>query len=305
MYANLALASNWFDYKTTKPQELVKEMLSLGFNFLELQYRMSEDYWDKLKPLLKKEEIAVVSLHYPFPASSGVKKTELLLNSPDEDERKLALKYALHSLEIADEVGANAVVLHLGEASLETDYQKVYELYNQGLKESSQYREVIATIQKERKEKRQPYLDRVLLSLDKLAFLADKYCLKIALENRYHLNEVPDTDEFKTIFNEFAGGPVVYWHDTGHAHHWEELGFVSPYSYLKAFSSQMFGIHLHDAKGREDHLAPGQGEIDFSRVKDFLKPGIIRVLEISPGVSLKDAQAGLEFLEKIGIASSF
>lgn len=266
---------------------------------------MSEAYWDKLRPLLKKEAITVVSVHHPFPALREVKKTELLLNSADEDERKLALKYAFQSVEIADEVGAKAVVVHLGEVPLNVEYQQVYHLYDQGLKETSRYKEIVTAIQRERKEKRKPYLDWALLSLDKLASIADKYGLKIALENRYHLNEVPDIDEFKLILEEFADGPIVYWHDTGHAHHWEELGFTSSRSYLEAFGKQMFGIHLHDAKGREDHLAPGQGKIDFYKVKDFLKPETVRVLEIHPGVSLKDARAGLEFLEKLGLAEVF
>ncbi len=295
---DLALASDWFDYKKTSPQELAKTVLSLGFTALELQYRMPEDYWVKLKPFLKKEEIAIVSLHQPFPASSEI-KTELLLNSADEDERKLALKYAFQSLEIADEVGAKAVVFHLGEIPLKADYQKVYQLYEQELEETSQYEEIRAAIQEERKEKCQPYLDWALLSLDKLAHIADKYGVQVALENRYHLNEVPDIEEFKLFFKEFAGAPVVYWHDTGHAHHWEQLGFAAPFSYLKTFHDQMFGIHLHDAKGREDHLAPGQGEIDFPKVKGFLKPETIKVLEIHPAVSRGDAQAGLDFLKQV------
>jgi sugar phosphate isomerase/epimerase len=43
----------------------------------------------------------------------------------------------------------------------------------------------------------------------------------------------------------------------------------------------MVGIHLHDVRGLEDHLAPGQGEADLKEVISMLKTHHIKILEIN------------------------
>jgi sugar phosphate isomerase/epimerase len=50
----------------------------------------------------------------------------------------------------------------------------------------------------------------------------------------------------------------------------------------------MIGIHLHDIKGLDDHFAPGQGEMKFEKITPFLKPDIVRIIEVHSKVKRKE-----------------
>ena len=51
--------------------------------------------------------------------------------------------------------------------------------------------------------------------------------MKLGVENREALEEIPIDSDFRTFFREFASPTVGYWHDTGHAQIKENLGFVN------------------------------------------------------------------------------
>ena len=88
-----------------------------------------------------------------------------------------------------------------------------------------------------------------------------------------------------------------YWHDTGHAHLTEKLTFVPPGYLLEKYANRLAGIHFHDAVGRQDHLPPGTGEIDFTALKPHLKPTIPLVLELKPATPNPDIKKGLDFMK--------
>ncbi len=136
-----------------------------------------------------------------------------------------------------------------------------------------------------------------MLSLDRLIPLAEKQGVVLGLENRVHYHELPGCDDFEQLFSEFAGGPVGYWHDTGHAHIAEVLTLDPLEPHLEKHSENLVGLHFHDALGLEDHRAPGKGEIDFSTLKPFLKPEIPTVVELKPGTLGPDIKKGLAFMK--------
>ena len=41
--------------------------------------------------------------------------------------------------------------------------------------------------------------------------------------------------------------------------------------YLERYQQNLLGLHLHDIKGTQDHLAPGTGDFDFSVLKPYIK----------------------------------
>ncbi len=104
----------------------------------------------------------------------------------------------------------------------------------------------------------------------------------LGIENRFHFHEIPDFEEIGLILKTFQGAYIRYWHDVGHARVQENLGIIGHNDLLEAYSEKIIGIHLHDVRGLKDHLAPGQGEIDYEEIKPFLKPPLLRSWSLMP-----------------------
>jgi sugar phosphate isomerase/epimerase len=111
---------------------------------------------------------------------------------------------------------------------------------------------------------------------------------------------LPGIKELEVLLQTFKGAPIGYWHDTGHAHANETLTLLPPYALLNKFSHRLVGIHLHDAIGLEDHLAPGKGEIEFDRLKPYIKSDTVLVMELKPGTPDREVVEGIEFLNRLG-----
>lgn len=147
-------------------------------------------------------------------------------------------------------------------------------------------------------EKLKPaYLDSLLFSLDRLVRVAEKQGVTLGLENRAHYHELPGSDDFRWLLAEFSGGPVGYWHDTGHAHLAEKLTIVPPGFLLEKYAPELVGVHFHDAVGLKDHLPPGTGEIDFDTTRAYLQPETPVVIELKPGTDNNDIQKALVFMK--------
>ena len=64
--------------------------------------------------------------------------------------------------------------------------------------------------------------------LKKLLPAAEAQGIKLGIENRQALEELPFESDFQFLFRELASPNLVYWHDTGHAQIKENLGFIQP-----------------------------------------------------------------------------
>lgn len=92
-----------------------------------------------------------------------------------------------------------------------------------------------------------------------------------------------------------------YWHDTGHAHAHAVLGLNPPGELLQRYGQNLIGIHIHDAVGLNDHLAPGLGEIDFNAIKVYLKQDTLKVLELKSGTTDADILQGIRYVGESGL----
>lgn len=299
----LAVSTSWVSAKAHSAREIVEAVLSLEAPGVELDYRLGAQTYRELRGLLKKAGLVVVSVHNFFPIPDLAKEPSgdaFLFTSDDERERELALRYTRKTLEHAADLEARAVVLHLGEVPVRQRVDRLYELYERGELEGAEGRRAREELVEERARLAPRYLDRVLLALDRLLSLAERLGVVVGIENRYHYHEIPSLEEIGIILREFRGAPLGYWHDTGHAHHWEVMGWASQRDFLEAYKENLVGLHLHDARGREDHLAPGTGEVDFKQVAGCLKEGLLRVVEVHPKADLPSLKEGLALLQDLG-----
>ncbi|MEW5761907.1 MAG: TIM barrel protein [Bacillota bacterium] len=298
----IAVSTSWFTRGAYTPEGVVRGLLELGADGVELDFRLGPEEFTALRRLVRQAGIPVTSLHNFCPVPDLAKKAEdpFLFTAADERERELALRYTLGTLERAAEVEAAAVVLHLGEvpgcASLADE---LYARHAAGAPDG-EMEELRRQLAAARAVEGPKCLDRALLALDRVAGRAEKLGLKIGIENRYHFHEVPSPEEMDRILREFAGAPLGVWYDTGHAHHWEVMGWAAPGELLDRFAPSLVGVHLHDARGREDHRSPGMGEIDFAAVAAHLGPEILRVAEAHGKEDLATYREGLAHLRRLG-----
>jgi len=297
----LGISTCWWDTSFIRADEIVSEILDLGFQGVELEYRISSPLYQEMRPYLNKE-LRVLSIHnfFPKPEIHPTAKGSgdfFLLSSTDKDERSTAVKYTLRTIEYANDLEAQAVILHLGHVDMSNPVEGFRELHRGGKIDQSEGQAFLKEQTQIRQTKHQNNLDAVLFSLEKLNQEAEHKGIFLGIENRYHFHEIPNYQEIGIILREFEGGKVRYWHDVGHAAVQEQLGISRQKDLLDAYSGKMIGIHFHDAKGLDDHFSPGQGEIDYGQITPFLKQNLIKVLEIHPKVEREDLLEGVQFIK--------
>lgn len=301
----LGISTCWWDNKSLRGDEIVSDILELGLEGVELEYRLTHRIYQQMRPQLN-EALTVLSVHnfFPKPEDSPGQKGSgdlFLLSSTDGNERAMAVKYSVRTIEHAQDLGARAVVLHLGHVDMPNPTERFVELYRGGKVDQREGLALINEQRRIRKAKHRGNLDAVLLSLERLNRVAEDKGIVLGIENRYHFYEIPDFEEMGTILKEFEGGKVRYWHDVGHARVQENLGILRQKDLLEAYSETMVGIHLHDVRGLVDHLPPGQGEIDYGEVRPFMKSPLIKILEIHSTVQKPAVLQGIRFMKAGGI----
>jgi sugar phosphate isomerase/epimerase len=299
----LALSTSWISTKIDDAQVLLQTLERLPISGIELEYRISEATFQQMRSLLQNSRLKVVSVHNFFPkpeVKPGARANGdfFMLSSLDPDERRCAVELTRKTIEHAAEFGARTVVLHCGRVEMKREIVRLYKYYNSHRMRSKRAQDFISRKQLERDRLKPPHMESLLLSLESLSKDAEKHGILLGLENRFHYDELPTLDDFEWIFSRLNGSPIGYWHDTGHAHVNEQLTIVPAGSLLRNYADKLIGVHLHDAIGLEDHLAPGTGEIDFKPLKSCLKPDTLKVAELKPQTPEVEVLQGVRFIQE-------
>lgn len=304
----IALSTSWKSNGIPNGEALVEAFEPFDLNGIELEYRITDKIYDQMKAPLKHSGLEVISIHnfFPFPSDSPFLNGGgdlFRLSDPDKEERRRAILGTIKTIEHANDLESSVVILHCGYVDMKPELDKLYHYFDSGEIESDEAQAFIKHKRRDLDRHKSKYLDSLLFSLDKLVRVAEKQNVWLGLENRYYYHELPGPGDFEDLLSEFEGGPVGYWHDMGHAHALEVLTLISPNELLAHYSEKLIGIHLHDARGLKDHLAPGTGEIDFESIKPYLKPDTKLVIELKPGTPDADVTQGIRFLQEKGIGA--
>jgi sugar phosphate isomerase/epimerase len=124
----------------------------------------------------------------------------------------------------------------------------------------------------------------------------------VCVENRYHYYQIPLPNEVLELKRQIPSPRLCYWHDLGHAHTLEVLGFLPHIENLRLLKDHLYGMHIHDSAFTSDHKAPGTGEIDFAAVLAEVPSAVLKVLELGPSATRQEILGGLALLEALGVS---
>lgn len=306
----ISLSTNWNVSRHEKGEALVDEILSLGFDALELGYNMTEELAAGVRRRVAEGRVAVDSVHAycPVPVGAPHGYPELyLLASLDDDERAMASVLLGRALTFAESMGARAVVLHAGRISLRSWFGG--DLYTPALvdvldeeasADAPRYRKLLAKALRRRASRVRKYYDGFCLSLDTLLPRFEKAGVTLCLENLPSVEAFPDEREMLMLKRRFPASALAYWHDMGHGQVRENLGWIRHADTARDLLSVTRGIHIHDALPLvNDHLPPGKGMIDFSAFRFYAADEVIKVFEPAPKVPAADLQTALGLIRSV------
>ena len=296
--ADLAISTMWNFRKAHSGEELIDQLRALGFERVELNYQVRTEWLSGIRRRIDEGAIAVSSVHNVFPKTldNQFNTDSVMLGYEDEGLRQQAVELAKGSVEWACVLGAGAVVFHPTEVPLDP---RAYDIPLKKLiaahqQDTAEYRELHERMLAARQA--QPYLDRMMKSIDELANYVVKFNLpvKLGMENRAMCQQCPIFSEFDLIADRFAGGPVGIWLDTGHAIMMTEMGLQQlPLS--KKTADMIVGMHIHDAVDALDHYAPCTlpGDV-LAPYREYILNSPIKVLELSGRLSAEEIVTGTE-----------
>lgn len=286
------------------PGEKIIEIYSdLGITQMELNFTLTPKQVSDITKAAPKLGINIISLHN-FVPEPPEKERGIMLSDIDQYLRRRAVEQTKETIMLSSDIGARAVVVHIGQPrgwAFETDQNELRESIRDKVDS-----EIISRKRQELIDKRKGlpgvYLDSMLRSLDEILPLSDDLNITLGIENRYYYGQFPNFEEHGILFQEFSGSKLGYWHDCGHAHQIEYCGLGSSIDPLEAFKGLLVGVHLHDTKLWTDHGLPNsEGDINFSYLKPYLGPDTILNLEPRKGSDPKFIPAALEHLRASGI----
>jgi len=282
---------------------MLREIRAAGFACAELSHGVRLSLMPGVLEAVDAGEIRISSLHNFCPLPIGVNHAAPNLYEFSDErprERELAVKYTLKTLDFAERVKAQVVVLHLGSIEMRDYTGKLSALLERDGKRTPKYEKLRAEAAAAREARKAKAVERVYATLNLIVHEAEKRGLKLGIENRQGLEEIPLEDDFEFFFREFDSPNVVYWHDVGHAQIKENLGFIRHAQHLEALTGRLAGFHVHDVVfPAGDHAPPGVGTVDFASLKPFVKPEHIKVFELSSSVPAEAVQCGVAHVKTI------
>jgi sugar phosphate isomerase/epimerase len=298
-----SLSTCWNSHRHTDGRAMLREIRSLGVEYAELSHGIRISLLPGIFEAVDAGEIKISSLHNFCPLPMGVDRPApnvYKFSAEDRRERDSAFKHTVKTLDTAVRVGAKLVVLHSGSVDLKDYTDRLLDLIGEGQQHTPKYEKLVAEAREKREAKKAKYYANTLEMIRRIVDEAKPRGLKLGIENREALEEIPFECDFESFLKELRDPTVVYWHDTGHAQIKENLGFINHRDFLQARAERLYGFHVHDVEfpGR-DHRPPGAGMIDFAALKPFVQPAHLKVLELSPSLSPEEALKGSDHIKSI------
>ena len=299
-----SFSTSWNWRHGNNGKKLMDEIKALGFNQVELNYKISKETLETIVPMVEKGEISVSSVHNVFPETKDpdYDTDSLLLGYDDPVKRKRAVELTKGSVDYGAELGAKVVVIHPGEVPVSKDRHfdvLLKTLYREGNKDSSEYRKLYTEMINYREENSRKYVDYIQESLIEICEYIQKknYKIKLGIENRAMCHQIPVFSEMEYLLDRLTGLPVYFWYDMGHGMMMSNLGMFNHLDVYK-MKDKIIGVHIHDAIGVDDHWTPYLLSSNIDNYIDLIKDVPVKVLELGVKNQPEDIIKGVEVLDK-------
>lgn len=287
---------SWWDIK--------KKLKELELQNVELNADIPIEWMNEIKKDVSYNEIGILSLHNFCPAADNIPAgrygfNAYSLNSPDEEERKLALKYTLRTIDYAKELNAKAIVLHLGEITTQPTGLELYKIASQVGVNSEIYLEYKNSLLLSRQKNKQKYFDLLYKTMDVVIKHAEEKNVNLAMETRFFPDEIPNFEEINEIIEHYKSPNIFYWHDFGHVEIQIRLGFVKSHKlFFDTYKKYLIGYHIHGVKSLSDHFSPYNTEISYSSLLKY-EDDKIYILEVHNKENFSLLAQGVKFIKSV------
>jgi sugar phosphate isomerase/epimerase len=298
-----AFSTCWNSQRHTDGRKMVNEVRALGFEYVELGHGTRLSLLEGVQEAVAAGEVKISSLHNfcPLPLGfAGPAPNCYVPSSRDETERRLAIQHTLRTIECAASLGAKAVVMHLGLVPMRDYTRRLLGLYAEGRANEAKFHRLRDKSLAVRDKKRLRHLDQVYRTLEVILPRARTAGVKLGLETRFGIEEIPSVEETAQILARFGTEVLQYWHDVGHALVKELLGLMRTEMVLEQFRGRTAGMHLQDfAPPADDHQPPGLGTFDFARLAPFVTDDMILAWEIHPQWTAEHVKEGVPHVHRL------
>lgn len=265
---------------------MVEEIIDLGFNKIELNYKVTHDMAKEILLLVERGIVNITSIHNVFPKSDNpdFSPDSVFLAHPDPVKREEAINVTKKTVDMAYIFGAKAVVLHTSEIPMQVEYDDILkELYKQGKRNTAEYNRVKDEFISYRNSVSHKYLELTCESLEKICNYIEKkgYPIILGIENRSKCHQIPNFYEAQILIERLKHFPVYFWYDIGHAIIQDALGLLDNPNGVYKIIDRLFGVHIHDVVNFRDHCCPyASGEDKYDEYIEIIRKTPTKVFEI-------------------------
>ena len=303
----LSLSTNWCNRRMETGEEIVDKALELRIDELELGFHTTELQAKGFKARLDEMPVGSIHAFCPVPLSAPYGHPELYtLATPDDNTRELAKFHILKNIRFAAEIGAKTVVHHAGRIAFGSFFSRNFgsgtlrvlrESSKDGVK-SPAYLKALEKAKLTRRKNGEKAMPAFLKALEGIVPELEKTGVTLALENLPYLEGFPDECEMAEVAKRFAGSGVKAWFDTGHHRVRECHGWLSAEGLPDV--ATVAGMHLNDVKDfDDDHLPPGEGNVDFAALKDMAHAVGHVVVEPNHSVPEEALRRGIALIRRL------
>lgn len=299
----LVFSTCWNSHRHQDGEEMIDEILSLGFDHVELSHGIKLSLLPGIMKAVEAGKVRVAGVHNYFPApideiGDAPDSRPFTANQPHV--RSKAVELTKKSIEQGAALGARYIVLHMGTVEplvKRTDTACLQNMAREGLTATEEFAAAKGEFVRRRNRLAPVYVDRAREAIRQLLPHASALGVKLGIEGRSHYEQIPNEDEMAALMQKFEEEPFIgYWHDFGHIQRKHNLLLLNHEQFIRRISPHLIGGHVNDVRWpARDHQVPLiGGGVPFARLLPFFPAGAPLVWELSGRAKTEDIQTARE-----------